>query len=312
MIPLFLRPLTAVETKFSVFAKNMPHSTDIERGEAEYKEKAYDDELEATEQEALLPSAVDDHISGGKIPAKFCTSYHPRFGPFHLLLAFLGGSVALLVGQFALSSTNCFTRSTSGKVNPQPYVQGPAGSGALGPSALVAPPWVGSSVAHHYPPPSPTNAKLDLFPTDMGYPGATPTGAEPGVIATAPSIPIHSGAPNLLAPPVLKSSKSGFDIFKYWGNLSPWYSIKKGKFGVDSGPEVPGTCRVTALHLLHRHGARYPSGWNPSECDLVRSFNFQVANIPIPRCFWQSSDTRRQSTQVCIDLECNWRTRVLE
>ena len=288
----------------------MSHPTDIERGEAEYKEKAYDDEPEETEREALLPPAVEVQA---KASARICTSYNPRFTLSHLVLAFLGGGIALLVGQFALCGTNCFTmRTTSDEVNPSPYAQGPVGSGALGPSALVAPPWVGSSVAHHYPPPSPTNAKPDLFPTDVGYPGATPTGAEPGVVATAPSVAMHSGAPNLLAPPALKSSKGGFNIFKYWGNLSPWYSIEKGKFGVDSGPEAPDTCRVTALHLLHRHGARYPSGWNPSECGLVGSFNFQIANNLISRCFRQSSDIRRQSTQVCFDLECNWRTRVLE
>ena len=287
--------------------------TDIERGEAGYKfkEKAYDDELEETEREALLPPAVQAHNSEVFAPARYCISYNPRFGLFHLVLAFLGGGIALFVGQFALCGTNCFIRSTSGTVIPHisPYVQGPVGSGALGPSALVAPPWVGSSVAHHYPPPSPTNAKPELFPTDVGYPGATPTGAEPGVVATAPSVAMHSGAPNLLASPASKSSTRVFDIFKYWGNLSPWYSIEKGKFGVDSGPEAPGTCRVTAVHLLHRHGARYPSGWNPSEYDLLRS---SLLNNFISRCFWQSSNICRQFTQVCIDMECNWRTRILE
>ncbi|KAJ7932197.1 phytase, partial [Mycena leptocephala] len=28
-----------------------------------------------------------------------------------------------------------------------------------------------------------------------------------------------------------------------------------------SGPEMPDTCQVTGLHLLHRHSARYPSAW---------------------------------------------------
>jgi hypothetical protein len=35
----------------------------------------------------------------------------------------------------------------------------------------------------------------------------------------------------------------------------------RGAFGVHSGPETPHTCRVTGLHLLHRHGARYPTAW---------------------------------------------------
>ncbi|KAJ7850562.1 phytase [Mycena leptocephala] len=33
---------------------------------------------------------------------------------------------------------------------------------------------------------------------------------------------------------------------------------------VHSGPETPDTCRVTGMHLLHRHGARYPSAWGLS------------------------------------------------
>ncbi|KAI0824475.1 phosphoglycerate mutase-like protein [Trametes gibbosa] len=115
-----------------------------------------------------------------------------------------------------------------------------------------------SSAAHHYPPPSPTNAFPDLFPSDVGHAGPTPTGAEPAVIATAPSYPFHSGAPHLLAPEALSSSD--FDIFTRWGNLSPWFSVPRSAFGLDCGPEPPQQCSLTALHLLHRHGARYPTG----------------------------------------------------
>ncbi|KAH9847991.1 phosphoglycerate mutase-like protein [Lenzites betulinus] len=118
-----------------------------------------------------------------------------------------------------------------------------------------------SSVAHHYPPSEPTNAFPDLFPSDIGHAGPTPTGAEPAVIATAPSYPFHAGPPHLLAPDAFSNrSEPAFDIFKHWGNLSPWFSVPAAAFGLHTGPEPPQECTVTGLHLLHRHGARYPTG----------------------------------------------------
>ena len=103
------------------------------------------------------------------------------------------------------------------------------------------------------------------FPTDVGYAGPTPTGAEPGLVKTAPGYPIHTGAAVLLQP-TSKDEVDGkggkkFDMFRSWGNLSPWYSIERGAFGVDSGPDPPEGCAVTGLHFLHRHGARYPTNW---------------------------------------------------
>ena len=70
-----------------------------------------------------------------------------------------------------------------------------------------------------------------------------------------PSVPFHKGTPNLVHPEVKEASKS-FNMFRSWGNLSPWYSVPRGTFGLDSGPEVPESCRITEAHILHRHGAR--------------------------------------------------------
>ena len=127
-----------------------------------------------------------------------------------------------------------------------------------------AEPWVGSTEVHSYPPTSPANYNPTLFPSDVGYPGPTPTGAEPALIATAPAYPkFTSGGQGLLVTPDQLSTKE-FDLLKKWGNLSPWYSNPVGTFGVRTGPETPDGCRVTGLHLLHRHGARYPA--SDSEC----------------------------------------------
>ncbi|KAG6331252.1 hypothetical protein ID866_7837 [Astraeus odoratus] len=113
---------------------------------------------------------------------------------------------------------------------------------------------------HDYPAPSPTNAFPSAFPSNVGYPGPTHAGAEPGLAATAPAYPLHSGSPHLVPPPHFANGKSDeFDIFRHWGSLSPWYSVEQGTFGIDSSPEAPETCRITGVHLLHRHGARYPA-----------------------------------------------------
>jgi len=158
----------------------------------------------------------------------------------------------------------------------------------------VAPPYVGSTEVHQFPPVEPTNKFPQLFPSNVGYGGATPTGAEPAIVATAPTWPMHTGAPHLVVPSRLQKShnvhhtdteqnmkeefandggagsrhKYGkkrkqrkFSILEKWGNLSPWFSIQRGGFGLDSSARAPDTCRVTGLHFLHRHGARYPTDW---------------------------------------------------
>lgn len=131
-----------------------------------------------------------------------------------------------------------------------------------------AEPWVGSAEVHPYPPTNPVNYDPTLFPSDVGYAGPTPTGAEPALMATSPAYPrLDSGGHGLLVvPDDLLTNK--FNLLKKWGNLTPWYSNPVGTFGVETGPETPDGCRVTGLHLLHRHGARYPTSdiytkWEP-------------------------------------------------
>ena len=124
--------------------------------------------------------------------------------------------------------------------------------------AARAEPWVGSTVVHSYPPANPTNDNPSLFPSDVGYPGPTPTGDEPAVVETAPAYPKNFGGQGLLIVPE-ELSDNNFDLLKKWGNLSPWYSNPGGTFGVKNGPETPQGCSVIGLHLLHRHGARYPT-----------------------------------------------------
>ncbi|KAJ3567696.1 hypothetical protein NP233_g6194 [Leucocoprinus birnbaumii] len=142
-----------------------------------------------------------------------------------------------------------------------------------------ASPQAGSPHVHHYPPKQPINKFLELFPQNVGYEGVKATGAEAAIVATAPAWPVHTGAPQLVVPtPFAKPNsqldehqtgldgprKEGpegrkFNMLEKWGHVSPWYSIERGGFGVDSGIQEPDTCRVTGLHFLHHHGARYPN-----------------------------------------------------
>lgn len=184
------------------------------------------------EREALLPQ--QEKLQATPTPPSFtCRSTS------QLVAAFIAGSLACLVGQYIIFGADCFSPSH-------------------GAGSLVAPPYAGSSEVHPFPVTKPTNAFPSLFPTNVGYAGITPTGAEPALIATAPAYPLHTGAPALV-PSGASLTKPKFDIFRLWGNLSPWYSVGRKAFGLDTDPEAPDTCRITGLHLLHRHGARYPT-----------------------------------------------------
>lgn len=88
------------------------------------------------------------------------------------------------------------------------------------------------------------------------------------MIQTAPVAPLKEDAYPLVASaggsgqvPVSKSkAKTPFDITRYWGNGSPWWSVG-GAWGLPQTTQVtPQGCELTQVHLLHRHGARYPNG----------------------------------------------------
>ena len=227
-----------------------------------------------TETEALLPTphpSQDDTFLGSPTKTSSSNSYvrpcvEQKVGVLYLIAAFLLGASAVVLGQLAICGRDCFTPRTSAECAVPTRISSEENA--------FAPPYVGSTTVHHYPPAKPTNAYPSLFPSDVGYPGGTPTGAEAALVATAPAYPMHTGqcSHELLAPAKLEddldddadvaiSKKKSFNIFQSWGNLSPWFSIKPGHFGIDSTAEVPETCRVTGLHFLHRHGARYPTAW---------------------------------------------------
>ncbi|KAH8925864.1 putative acid phosphatase [Atractiella rhizophila] len=130
-----------------------------------------------------------------------------------------------------------------------------------------------------------TSASPDLFPDEsqVGYPGPTATGAEPLAIATAPAY-AGNGAQFF---PLVAAGKGGnatasgnpattntWNIFKKWGNLSPWYTVPSAFYGLDdTSPIIPKGCEIQQVHILYRHGARYPTSGS-----LPSSFASKVAN----------------------------------
>ncbi|KAH7407410.1 histidine phosphatase superfamily [Cadophora sp. MPI-SDFR-AT-0126] len=139
-------------------------------------------------------------------------------------------------------------------------------------STVAASSFVGATTANTYPP-SGTSVNPSLFPSEpiVGFPGPTPTGAEPAAIQTAAAYPYNNGPANqfpLVAPQQYGKGEfsDNFNIAKNWGNLSPCYSVSSADYGLpDASPLVPEGCSIVQMHLLYRHGARYPTtGGAPS------------------------------------------------
>ncbi|KAF8811998.1 phytase [Phlegmacium glaucopus] len=252
----------------------MRNQADVEAGAALDEARDLDDSQQAETESLLRPEVRVTSPTQSRFPyftRQSCGKH--AFGVLHISIAFVLGVLACLIAQAAFCRTNCFDFKIG---EPQSSKVGDAKQDAI---SVLAPPYVGSTSVHNFPPSKPTNAYPSLFPTNVGYPGGTPTGAEAAVIATAPAYPMHTGqcSHQLLAPKLLEGQTKGqvtpsdesvgfkkkpkFNLFHSWGNLSPWFSVGRGRFGVDSGPETPKTCRITGLHFLHRHGARYPTAW---------------------------------------------------
>lgn len=132
---------------------------------------------------------------------------------------------------------------------------------ALG-AAPVASSFAGATTSAVFPPPGVTvNSDASFFPdaTQINVFGATPTGDEAFAIETAPVSPDYANIFPLIEPAT--SDKRPFDVLHSWGNLSPFQS---GNLGLSkTSPKVPKGCALRQVHLLHRHGARYPTSGAP-------------------------------------------------
>ncbi|KAH9486630.1 3-phytase A [Psilocybe cubensis] len=135
-------------------------------------------------------------------------------------------------------------------------------------SPPLASSFAGSTTSAVFPPPNATITATDTFfpdASDIGFAGPTPTGDEANAIATAP---VNAKVDNffpLINPGAQDTKKNKpFDVLVHAGSLSPWQSVDS--FGLpDASPVIPQGCELVQAHLLHRHGARYPtSGSGPA------------------------------------------------
>ncbi|KAJ7291916.1 histidine phosphatase superfamily [Mycena rebaudengoi] len=133
-------------------------------------------------------------------------------------------------------------------------------------NAAAASSFAGSTVTAVFPPANVTLTATDTFfpgPNEVGYAGPTLTGDEAAAIATAPAVALVDSVFPLVIPSTSEKN-SRFDVLQHFGSLSPFRSVDS--LGLpDASARVPEGCRITAVHLLHRHGARYPTtGGSPS------------------------------------------------
>ena len=90
----------------------------------------------------------------------------------------------------------------------------------------------------------------DDFPLDIGFHGDTAQGRVPSLR----SAPVHSGT--YYTNYTIEGKPDSQDLLHHWGALSPYF-ISDG-FGIEE-EAMPSQCRVKQVHVLSRHGARYPT-----------------------------------------------------
>ncbi|KAI0001359.1 phosphoglycerate mutase-like protein [Russula compacta] len=134
---------------------------------------------------------------------------------------------------------------------------------AQAPDPARASTFAGADSTFQFPPAGVTATVPDPnFPdaSVVGFPGPTPTGDEAFAIETAPAIPAIENQSPVIRPDTYDHAGRNFDVIRSWGNLSPMFSLDPGTFGLlDASPLVPEGCAIHAVHILHRHGARYPT-----------------------------------------------------
>ncbi|GMM34649.1 acid phosphatase [Saccharomycopsis crataegensis] len=112
--------------------------------------------------------------------------------------------------------------------------------------------------------PATTTSSVDLFPTNIGFLGVTATSEAP-FLAQTDRAAITYGTPTssyTLPQPIetaiqAKDSAPGDrNIFELMGTISPYY-VGEGWGIYDYG--MPEQCSIKQVHVLARHGSRYPT-----------------------------------------------------
>ncbi|KAG8843118.1 hypothetical protein FRB91_003593 [Serendipita sp. 411] len=136
-----------------------------------------------------------------------CRNIYQRFGNasslMMLVVGFAGGIISTVIFRFFYPSPCMHTAHYP--YNHPSFATPPQQK----PLAMLSfPADIGATVTHEYPPLSPTNAIPEMFPTEIGYPGPTATGAEPGLVLTAGSHPSWKGTDGLVRPDIWNNEGS--------------------------------------------------------------------------------------------------------
>ncbi|KAF9894766.1 hypothetical protein FE257_006656 [Aspergillus nanangensis] len=106
-----------------------------------------------------------------------------------------------------------------------------------------------------------TSTVPDYFQTSYGpYAGPTAAGELPFLAQTNPVLlgnPTYVPNTPVVTDVPVAGCRDGGEIFKHMGNLSPYMPNPVG-FGVKEYPLPPGA-NITQMHMIHRHGSRYPT-----------------------------------------------------
>ncbi|KAJ7122307.1 phosphoglycerate mutase-like protein [Mycena epipterygia] len=125
--------------------------------------------------------------------------------------------------------------------------------------------FAGATTSFLFPPLGQTATASDpFFPNanQVGFAGPTPTGDEAEAVATAPSVAKVDSFFPLINPGTSGKTGSNFDVVHQFGNLAPWQSVPS--LGLpNASAQIPSGCSLDAVHLVHRHGAWYPTTGAP-------------------------------------------------
>lgn len=101
-------------------------------------------------------------------------------------------------------------------------------------------------------------SSYDPFPTDIGYLGEVKKGKRP------PSLRKTNLKAGVVSPYVTNYATDGQpedeNVEHHWGALSPYF-ISEG-FGIEESG-MPENCSVRQVHVLSRHGSRFPTAGSP-------------------------------------------------
>lgn len=96
-----------------------------------------------------------------------------------------------------------------------------------------------------------------------------------------PPAAVHTGS----------SYDSGFNMKQNWGAYSPYFDTGKPFDGVSESAQsgvhtLPGQCTYKQVHVLHRHGDRYPAGGTADKLEKVVSKLYNMTEPPTKKLAW--------------------------